>query len=76
MVWSADAESLEQAARVKRIFGEKRECRIGRMCGICFGNGNTRIDLFAFDSMRLYRIATYVWICSKDRRDGAELDDG
>jgi hypothetical protein len=76
MVWSADAESLEQAARVKRIIGGKRKCRIGRMCGICPGNGNTRVYLFAFDSMRLYRIAAYVWICPEDRRDGAELDDG
>jgi hypothetical protein len=76
MVRCEDAESVEQAARVKWVFGGKCECCIGGMRGICVGNGNTRVDLFAFDSMRVHGVAAYVWICAEDGRNGVELDDG
>jgi hypothetical protein len=76
MVRCADAESLEQAARVERLFGGKCECCIGGMRGICTGDGDTGVYLFAFDSMRLYGVAAYVWFRAEDRCDGVELDDG
>jgi hypothetical protein len=76
MVRRADAESVEQEARIKRIFGGKRECRSGGMRGICAGNGDIGVDLFAFDSVRVYGAAAYVWFCAEDRRNGIELDDG
>ena len=76
MVRRTDAESVEQAPRVKRVFGGKCKCCVRGMRGICAGNGNIRIDLFAFDSVRLYGVAAYVRFCAADRRDGVELDDG
>jgi hypothetical protein len=76
MVWRAHAESLEQAARVKRVFGGKRERCIGGMRGIRAGNGNTGVYLFTFYSVRVHGVAAYVWFCAEDRRNGVELDDG
>src|SRR5437899_11357581 len=76
MVRRADAKSVEQAARIKRIFGGKGECRSGGMRGICPGNGNSGIYFFAVHSVRVYGIAAYVWFCAENGRDGVELDDG
>ena len=76
VVWRADAESMEQAAGVERVFGGKRECGSCRVRGICAGDGDAGVDLVAFDAMRVYGAAAYVWFCAEDRRDGAELDDG
>ena len=76
MVRRADAESLEQAARVKRVFCRKRECCSGGMRGICPGDGNTGLDFFALHSVRMYWVAAYFWLCAEDWRDGIELDDG
>ena len=76
MVRRADPESLEQAARVKRVFGRKRERCIGRMRGVCAGNRNAGVYLFAFYTVREYGVAADLWFCAEDRRNGVELDDG
>ena len=76
MVRRANAESVEQAAGVERVFGREYECRSGRMRGICLGNGDIGVDLFAFHSVRVYGAAAYVWFGAEDGRDGVELDNG
>ena len=76
MVWGTDAESMEQAAGIKRVLGGKCKCCGCGVCGICARNRNAWIDLFAFDALRVLRAAADIWLCAEDRRDGAELDDG
>ena len=76
MVRRAHAESVEQAAGVERVFGGKCECGSGGMRGICLGDRNTGVNLFAFYTVRMYRVAAYFWFCTEDWRDGAELDYG
>ena len=76
MVWCTNTEPLEQAAGIERIFGGKCKCCSCGMCRICAGDRNVGLDLIAINPLRMYRITANVRVCTEDRCDGAELDDG
>jgi hypothetical protein len=76
MVRRADEEPLEQKTGVEWVFGGKRECGGSGMRGVCIGDRDAGVDLFAFDTLRMHGIAADVRLCSEDGRDGVELDDG
>jgi len=71
-----DAKSVEQTSGIERVFGRKCECCGCRVRGICFGDRDVGIDLFAIHSVWVFRVETYIRICAENRSDGIELDDG
>src|SRR5437879_3973422 len=76
MVRGQDAESVESCAGFERIFGWTSLGDCGRMRGVQHRVGDTGIDLFAIDALRLHGVATDVWFCAADWRDGIVVEHG
>ena len=76
MVWRPHAEPVEHSPGLERIVGGFCVSGFGWLRWVCHRDRDAWLDLVALDTLRCDGAATYVWLCSTDWGDGAELDDG